>query len=516
MNSLLLVVLELLAWHARISQSQLHPARSCNLQIIVDKHLYDRYFSEVIEENRDEKERIARYNIISLAGRLVNQANKVLDRQYIGKLKYKIILKNIKILSTEELCGDICSEVKDLESLLNIFSYSSRDGYCLSYLLTYRNFVNGQLGLAFTAGPSHGGVCETFRKQREDLYGYEDETMKSLNTGVITLQRSDRQVSELLAAATFAHEIGHSFGSSHDPKECQGNQEDGTYLMYESGSLGTKKNNMVLSSCSVKDMALNLNSLDLRDSGSCWTIDSGHGSCGNSIVEVWEECDCGDDPVECEKECCVPPNDVLQRQPCKLVQGAACSPSEGLCCNSKCEFLTSEATCGAATECSKPANCTGNTPYCPLPDLFKDSTPCENGSKTCSNGQCTGSVCPSIGMLPCLPEDDSDPSTNCKPYCHSPTQQCSPAANNYSYHDGTECAVDSVYGYCTAGQCALYSSEPQSSWIVGVSIFIVFYMIFLALSIWIYCRYCRNNTKNLLTPLKTTSSSNLSDPEDNT
>ena len=29
-------------------------------------------------------------------------------------------------------------------------------------------------------------------------------------------------------------------------------------------------------------------------------------------------------------------------------------------------------------------------------------------------------------------------------------------------------------------------------------------------------RYCRNNTKNLLTPLKTTSSSNLSDPEDNT
>ena len=49
-----------------------------------------------------------------------------------------------------------------------------------------------------------------------------------------------RQVSEQVGALTFAHEIGHSFGAVHDPVECAGNEEDGTYLMYKSGSLGLK------------------------------------------------------------------------------------------------------------------------------------------------------------------------------------------------------------------------------------------------------------------------------------
>lgn len=272
---------------------------------------------------------------------------------------------------------------------------------------------------------------------------------------------------------------------------------------------------MVLSQCSIKEMALNLNSLELREGGSCWTLDTGRGTCGNSIVEVWEECDCGDDPVECERQCCVPPNDPLKRSPCKLVEGAACSPTEGLCCDSKCQFKVAESLCSAGKSCSKPANCTGNTPYCPFAEKLPDTTPCEGGSKTCQNGQCTGSICPGIGLLPCISSDSEDASANCKPYCHSPTIECSPAGFNYSYLDGTECGVGAVYGYCSSGVCALYSNDPQhSSWVVGVAIFLIFYMIFLALSIWIYCRYCRN-TKNPLFPVKSSSSSNLSNPTNN-
>jgi len=273
------------------------------------------------------------------------------------------------------------------------------------------------------------------------------------------------------------------------------------------GSVGNKRNNMVLSSCSIDEMSKNLNSLDIREGGSCWIVDSGRGSCGNSIVEVWEECDCGDDVEECERQCCVPPNDPQGRSPCKLVQSSVCSPSEGLCCNSTCQFLSSESICLSATDCSEAAKCTGQNAYCPLPTPLPNDQTCQGGSKSCQDGQCTGSICQSYGMLPCPPPDSSDPQSDCQPYCHAQNSECAPVRPQLSYSDGTECAVDSTYGYCISGECALYKSGIQtSSWLVGVALFLVFYSLFLALSIWIYCRYCRNTSKTLL-PVKTSSSS---------
>lgn len=66
-----------------------------------------------------------------------------------------------------------------------------------------------------------------------------------------------------------------------------------------------------------------------REGGTCWILDSGRGICGNGVVEVWEECDCGLDPDICEEQCCIPPGDKLGRSPCKLTPGVQCSPSEG-------------------------------------------------------------------------------------------------------------------------------------------------------------------------------------------
>jgi len=489
------------------SFNQQQPARACGVQIVIDPFLWEQVLSETNAGSSEEKERIARYEAVSLAGRLVNQATSVLSRQLIGGLKYTLILQDVQIL-TRENCGDLCETDLSIESLLSIFAYEPRDPYCLSYLLTFRSFDAGKLGLAFTASSYHGGVCETFRIQKENIGGYEGDVNKSLNTGVVTFNRSGRKVSEVIAGITFAHEIGHSFGASHDPPECSGDTALGTFIMHKSGSLGDRKNNMLLSACSLSGMANVLSSLELRETGSCWRLDTGRGTCGNSVVEVWEECDCGVDPAECEKQCCVPPGDPLGRQPCKLTQGAQCSPSEGLCCNSSCLYSPSTDVCAEATECSEDAFCTGKTSYCPFASSVAESTSCAGGSLLCKKGKCEGSVCPTFGMLSCV----SEAAEVCFPHCYSPTTPCS--AVNISYPVGRECRIGDVYGYCGAeGQCSLGSDTPQQSWIVGVAIFIIFYVIFMVVALWIYCRYCRPNTVTLLPVKGRSEHSELSDAQ---
>jgi len=496
---------------------QLDLTRACSLQVIVDKFLWDQALRETKavssgqqteqfgteKDNPDELRRVARYTLTSLANRLVGRANQVLDRQYFGGRKFKLVLQDVQIVDSLEECGDVCREDADLESLLNTFSYTPRDDYCLSYLLTYRSFTNGKLGLAFTASPYHGGVCDVFRRQKEELHGYEREVEKSLNTGVITLERNGRRVSDRVVDFTFAHEIGHSFGSPHDPQqpdgadECWGSVKHGQYIMHPSGSLASKRNNMVFSECSIKSIAEVLSSNTNTRNKTCWRIDTGHGTCGNSVVEEWEECDCGRDAAECARQCCVPPHgsgDVPGQRPCRLSRQAQCSPSEGLCCNSRCEYSDRDQLCAQATECTAAVHCTGKASYCPVPPSRSDGMKCAAGSKLCSNGQCAGSVCPSLGMLPCVPAV-ANAQTDCAPHCYTPTIPCNPV--NYSYPDGTECRLGDLYGYCMGGACKLSHPKPHQSWIVGVATFIVFYFIFMVISIWIYCRYCRSSFSTL-------------------
>ena len=69
--------------------------------------------------------------------------------------------------------------------------------YCLSYLLSHRNYRDNVLGLAYVAAPKkqNGGICHA-----------------SLNTGIVTTlnkQRSPLATSQLV----FIHEIGHSMGA---------------------------------------------------------------------------------------------------------------------------------------------------------------------------------------------------------------------------------------------------------------------------------------------------------------
>lgn len=53
---------------------------------------------------------------------------------------------------------------------------------------------------------SSGGICEKSKL-------YSDGKKKSLNTGIITVQNYGSHVPPKVSHITFAHEVGHNFGS---------------------------------------------------------------------------------------------------------------------------------------------------------------------------------------------------------------------------------------------------------------------------------------------------------------
>ena len=285
-------------------------------------------------------------------------------------------------------------------------------------------------------------------------------------------------VSERVAGLTFSHEVGHSLGSPHDTGGCVGGGEEGHYLMHDTGSLGLRPNNMRLSQCSRSNMSLVLATRH------CWSVDTGgQGHCGNGVVEGWEQCDCGD-PGQCDDQCCDPGS-------CRLVSGAQCSPSEGLCCSAECRFLTPDTVCSPASSCRSESRCQGRTPLCPVSASAEDNTLCAGGSRTCVSGECEGSVCIRHGKTPCHPSSVEDTDSACRPHCRDAAGgECLPL-QSVSYPAESECQVSGGYGHCSAaGQCRV-GADHSPGWLVGTVLFLVFYLLASIAVAWVYCMYCR-------------------------
>ncbi|XP_055049184.1 disintegrin and metalloproteinase domain-containing protein 10 [Misgurnus anguillicaudatus] len=302
-----------------------------------------------------------------------------------------------------------------VEKFLELNSEQNHDDYCLAYVFTDRDFDDGVLGLAWVGAPagSSGGICEKSKL-------YSDGKKKSLNTGIITVQNYASHVPPKVSHITFAHEVGHNFGSPHDSgSECtpgesksQDKKERGNYIMYARATSGDKLNNNKFSVCSIKNISQVLE----KKRGSCF-VESGQPICGNGLVEPGEECDCGYSD-QCKDDCCYDANQPDNKK-CKLKPNRVCSPSQGPCCTPQCSYKSRNEKCREESECAHQGMCNGASAQCPTSEPKANFTACHGDTQVCLNGGCSGSICEKYGLevCTCASVDGKDETELCHVCC---------------------------------------------------------------------------------------------------
>ncbi|MCJ8737630.1 hypothetical protein PDJAM_G00026370 [Pangasius djambal] len=198
------------------------------------------------------------------------------------------------------------------EKLLSLYSETNWGNYCLSYLLTSRDF-NGILGLAWEGKPDNwGGICS------KPIHNQDGQT-SSLNTGLITLKNFGRYLLPKFVQLTFAHELGHSMGAPHDEgSDCGGlgiTEGKGHFLMFPHAADEVKENSDRFSPCSLRHMSRLLK----IKKDKCFVV-SDQPICGNRILEKGEECDVG---LNASDPCCYSSREPIGIQ-CRLKPNKQC------------------------------------------------------------------------------------------------------------------------------------------------------------------------------------------------
>ncbi|KAE8605038.1 hypothetical protein XENTR_v10014947 [Xenopus tropicalis] len=329
----------------------------------------------------------------------------------------------------------------DVKQLLEQFSYDISEKaaqVCLAHLFTYQDFDMGTLGLAYVGSHkpnTHGGICPK---------AYENDLSKKavyLNTGLTSTKNYGKTILTKEADLVTTHELGHNFGSEHDPdsmEACAPSEDHGgKFVMYPIAVSGDHENNKMFSSCSRESILRTL----MAKSPICFK-ERNNKVCGNSRVDEGEECDPGllhqhNDP------CCT--------SDCKFQPGVHCSDRNSPCCRG-CQFESAQKKCQEAINatCKGESYCTGSSSECPTPGNAENDTVCVDLGK-CVNGECRPFCEIERNLKSCACNDTEN---SCKVCCRDENGVCSPQKDQHDHflylRKGKPCTV----GFCDAnGKC---------------------------------------------------------------
>uniref|UniRef100_A0A452I9I9 ADAM10 endopeptidase n=1 Tax=Gopherus agassizii TaxID=38772 RepID=A0A452I9I9_9SAUR len=340
----------------------------------------------------------------------------------IRHIDFKV--KTLNIIQENDPSDSMESPFIGPEMLLMLHSKSNWNSYCLSYLLTDRDY-SGILGIAFNGQAGDlGGICSKHRQFRD--------REASLNTGLITLQKYGQYLPPRILHLTLAHELGHSLGAPHDEsEECARFSFDtthGNYLMFSYATDGWQYNNDKFSPCSIEYIGNILRAKKDR----CF-VETDRPICGNQIVDPGEECDAGNNDSD---PCC-----YAAKEPNGFRSAGGLHLSrrlQGLCCSHECVYKRQGELCHEETDCTFESTCSGLTAECAPPLPKASYTLCSMGTRICLNGLCLGSLCVKHGLEQCDCVSTSR-REKCHLCCQQPVHTCASTSSALleRYFNGT-------------------------------------------------------------------------------
>lgn len=379
-------------------------------------------------------------NIINNVNQIYRSTGFSLGNGYGFELDSLVIHNGPTNASSKSYAYNVQKTTWGTTELLEAFGRTTDYGrYCLAHLFTSQAMPDSVLGLAYIANPAQGslgGICSPTSTYK----GYP----AIFNTGFSSSKNGAGSTVTLIQQfLVTAHELGHNWGSEHDPSSgsCAPGSilGNGKYIMYAYSVSGDDSNNNLFSSCSIASMNAVLNS----KASTCFQASTLQTPCGNANIDSGEQCDGGYLGRLGQDQCC--------NSDCTLKTQAKCSSVNHPCCTN-CQLASQAWQCQSDIEgsCLLVSYCDGVNLMCPQAQNKSDGTACLDGG-SCLRGQCIA-FCEFRNLSSCVCDAVA---TSCKRCCRNKiTGQCSVFDNAVNLANGRSC----VQGYCTSGVCVKVST----------------------------------------------------------